>query len=53
FTLCDSIGKKIIVATEVCKGLELKNVKTVNARAESLPEQTPYKWCIMPKRKFL
>ena len=38
FTLCDSIGKKITVATEVAKGLELKNVKTVNARAESLPE---------------
>ena len=41
FTLCDSIGK-IIVATEVCKGLELKNVKTVNARAESLPETFDY-----------
>ena len=38
FTLCDSIGKKIIGATEVAEGLELKNVKTVNARAESLPE---------------
>ena len=38
FTLCDSIGKKITVATEVAKGLELANVKTVNARAESLPE---------------
>ena len=38
FTLCDSIGKKITVATEVAKGLGLKNVKTVNARAESLPE---------------
>lgn len=38
FTLCDSIGKKIIVATEVAEGLEVKNVKTVNARAESLPE---------------
>ena len=38
FTLCDSIGKKIIVATEVYRGLGLKNVKTVNARAESLPE---------------
>ena len=37
FTLCDSIGKKIIVATEVSKGLGLKNVKTVNARAESFP----------------
>ena len=38
FTLCDSIGKKITVATEVAKGLGLDNVKTVNARAESLPE---------------
>ena len=38
FTLCDSIGKKIIVATEVSKGLGLNNVLTVNARAESLPE---------------
>ena len=42
FTLCDSIGKKIIVATEVAKGLNLKNVKTVNARAESLPETFDY-----------
>ena len=42
FTLCDSIGKKIIVATEVSKGLELRNVKTVNARAESLPETFDY-----------
>ena len=42
FTLCDSIGKKIIVATEVSKGLDLKNVKTVNARAESLPETFDY-----------
>lgn len=42
FTLCDSIGKKIIVATEVAKELDLKNVKTVNARAESLPETFDY-----------
>ena len=42
FTLCDSIGKKITVATEVCKGLGLTNVKTVNARAESLPEIFDY-----------
>ena len=42
FTLCDSIGKKIIVATEVSKGLGLKNVRTVNARAESLPETFDY-----------
>ena len=42
FTLCDSIGKKITVATEVVKGLGLKNVNTVNARAESLPETFDY-----------
>lgn len=42
FTLCDSIGKKVTVATEVSKGLELENVKTVNARAESLPETFDY-----------
>jgi 16S rRNA (guanine527-N7)-methyltransferase len=42
FTLCDSIGKKIIVSTEVYKGLGLQNVKTVNARAESLPETFDY-----------
>ena len=42
FTLCDSIGKKITVATEVARGLDLKNVKTVNARAESLPETFDY-----------
>ena len=38
FVACDSIGKKITVATEVAKGLGLTNVKTVNARAETLPE---------------
>jgi len=42
FTLCDSIGKKITVATEVYKGLGLNNVKTVNARAETLPETFDY-----------
>lgn len=42
FTLCDSIGKKIIVASEVARALGLKNVKTVNARAESLPETFDY-----------
>ena len=42
FTLCDSIGKKIIVASEVSKGLALKNVRTVNARAESLLETFDY-----------
>lgn len=39
FTLCDSIGKKITVATEVSKALGLGNVITVNARAESLPDR--------------
>lgn len=37
FTLCDSIGKKITVASEVAVSLGLENVATVNARAESLP----------------
>lgn len=38
FTLCDSIGKKITVATEVSRAIGLSNVTTVNARAESLPQ---------------
>lgn len=42
FTLCDSIGKKITVASSVSSGLGLENVKTVNARAESLPETFDY-----------
>lgn len=42
FTLCDSIGKKIKVAQAVADGLGLKNVKCVNARAESLPGQFDY-----------
>ncbi len=42
FTLCDSIGKKIIVASEEAKELELRNVTTVNARAESLEETFDY-----------
>lgn len=42
FTLCDPIGKKIIVASEAAKELELQNVTTVNARAESLEETFDY-----------
>lgn len=42
FTLCDSIGKKITVATEVYKGLGLENVTTVNARAETLTQTFDY-----------
>ena len=38
FTLCDSIGKKITVAREVAAGADVKNVTTVNARAESLDQ---------------
>ena len=36
FTLCDSIGKKIKVASSVAQELGLANVECVNARAESL-----------------
>lgn len=38
FTLCDSIGKKIKVASGVAEALGLENVKCVNARAESLTD---------------
>lgn len=37
FTLCDSVGKKTIVAREIANMLGLDNVELVNARAESLP----------------
>lgn len=37
FTLCDSVGKKTIVAREIANMLVLDNVEIVNARAESLP----------------
>ena len=37
FTLCDSIGKKIRVASAVASSIGLENVTAVNARAESLP----------------
>ena len=42
FTLCDSVGKKIIVASEVAKALNLTNVSCVNARAESIKEDFDY-----------
>lgn len=38
FTLCDSIGKKITVASGVADSLGLENVGTVNCRAEALPD---------------
>ncbi len=39
FTLVDSIGKKIKVVNEVVDGLQLFNVKTINARVEEVPGQ--------------
>mgnify|MGYP002624141710 CR=1 FL=1 len=37
FALCDSVGKKALVAETVAEDLGLENVEVVNARAESLP----------------
>lgn len=42
FTLCDSIRKKTIVASDVAEKLELQNVTIVNDRAENLPEKFDY-----------
>lgn len=42
FTLCDSVGKKTLVAGEVASALGLGNVSVVNARAESLQESFDY-----------
>ena len=42
FTLCDSVGKKTIVASEVSKAIRLENVTVVNARAESLGKTFDY-----------
>ena len=39
FTLCNSVGKKTIVAREISNMLGLGNVEIVNARAESLNEK--------------
>ena len=38
FTLCDSIGKKLKVASGVAEALGLQNVEFVNDRAENLPQ---------------
>ncbi len=42
FTLCDSVGKKTIVAEAVSKSVKLTNIKVVNARAETLDEHFDY-----------
>lgn len=44
FTMCDSIGKKIKVVTEVANELGLKNVHPVNCRAEELPNR--FDWVV-------
>lgn len=36
FTLCDSVGKKILVARSIAEELGLQNVETRNCRAESI-----------------
>lgn len=42
FVLCDSVGKKTIVAEAVAKALGLENVTVVHARAEGLPQDFDY-----------
>ncbi|MCQ2136896.1 MAG: 16S rRNA (guanine(527)-N(7))-methyltransferase RsmG [Bacteroidales bacterium] len=44
FTLCDSVGKKTIVASAVAQALELGNVTVVNDRAEKLPQK--FDWVV-------
>lgn len=44
FTLCDSVGKKTIVAKAVSEALELKNVTVINDRAERL--SGPFGWVV-------
>lgn len=44
FTLCDSIGKKVRVASEIAGACGLDNVTTANARAEALPGQ--FDWIV-------
>lgn len=39
FTLIDSIGKKISVATDIIEKLELKNCKAITSRSESFKEK--------------
>lgn len=42
FTLCDSIAKKIKVATEISQALGLANVETICGRVESSPANYDY-----------
>lgn len=45
FTMVDSIGKKILVVTEVAAALGLTNVTPCNARVETLPDNN-FDWVI-------
>ena len=42
FLLCDSVGKKTKVASQVAEALGLQNVRVVNDRAENLPGSFDY-----------
>ena len=42
FLLCDSVGKKTKVASQVSEALGLQNVRVVNDRAENLPGSFDY-----------
>jgi len=42
FTLCDSVGKKTVVASEAAKALGLTNVSVINERAENLKTKFDY-----------
>ncbi len=45
FTAVDSIGKKIRVVDEVCKGAGITNVKTFNGRVEACSQRFDYVVC--------
>lgn len=46
FTLCDSIGKKVRVASEVASALGLRNVECVHSRVEDLPASRRWDWVV-------
>lgn len=46
FTLCDSIGKKVRVASEVAAALGLHNVECVHSRVEDLPSSRHWDWVV-------
>lgn len=46
FTLCDSIGKKVRVASEVAAALDLRNVECIHSRVEDLPSSRRWDWVV-------